>query len=96
MAAPVLQQVPEAISGFPQEAKAFTPAATGFGAMFNGKYANMAYVGSTGNLPIVLEDGTVLNFAGLLAGEWHPMPPFVRVHNAPAPAGSIIVGRAFR
>lgn len=95
--APSVAQTPEAISGFPRLAKAHTAAATGQGAMFNGYYANMVYVGSTGNLPVVLEDDTILNFASIAAGEWHPMPPFKRVHTVPGgTAGSIVVGRAFK
>ena len=43
-------------------------------------FFNRLWVGTAGNVVIVLEDDTTLTLHSVIAGRWHIMPPFKRVN----------------
>lgn len=94
--APPVAGTPEAVRGFPKEAKAHTPANSGTGAMFASKFANMIYVGVAGHVSLVREDGTQVQFKNMTAGEFRKVLPFIRVSSDNTTATDIVVGIAFK
>ncbi len=85
----------------PVEAKVYTPIDSGAGAVFGDHFANMVWVGGTGDITLVVDDGkdvnstTTLLIGNLIAGTWHYFPPFIRINAIGTTATEVVVGRSY-
>lgn len=58
-------------------------------------YFNRLWVGTAGNVVLVLEDDNTLLLHSVIAGRWHIMPPFKRVNGTSTTAANVRAGVTF-
>lgn len=59
------------------------------------EYANAVMVPLTGNVTVVLADGTDHQLPNLIAGIWHNCSPFSQVNSTGTDGNSVVVGVTF-
>lgn len=98
MAAPDLIETPEAISGFPRQARGLAGLSnTVNNALFGKKMSNMIWLGTSGNVSLQLENDTELVVPAPITGRWHAMPPFKRVNETNTHSTIVaLIGMAFK
>lgn len=64
-------------------------------AILGDKYCQLFWVGTAGDVTLLLEDGNTAFFDGAVAGEWHMAPPFRNVQATGTAATDVIVATIY-